>query len=270
MNVEFDSNLFGISDNQSPNPFPSTRSPSFSNGKWRLDCALGECGMTVTTREINSQTYLVFGYSFSTKATPVNVNDMDIYMRRMAATVEFECAYRNEVKVSSEEFSVHAIDAAGKTTNFGSLEDGFTLSLFTDTTMTTAVDASNLFIGRGVFAKVDWTVRSLSTLVNFYLDSCDIEISGSKSLRLIDRNCYANTFSAKQLQPNKVVAQSSRFCFTSFIVGSGARTMKMQLTCNVKVCSVKENKCQANLSTTDSQCKQNGQFGYRANTYVAP
>ena len=272
MDIQFSSHLFGTADNQTPNPFVSNvnRVPTFSGDKWSLNCPLGKCGMDMSTREIEGETYLIFAYSivYATETTSVEVDSFDLYLRNPLTTkVTFECAYRTEVEVSSSVFNVDKDRTIGTATQFGSLVEGFSLKLFTNRAMTTSVESENLFIGSSVYASVDWSVSSLSHLVNFYVDSCEIQFHEQKSLRIIDNNCYAATFGAEQLQWNKVVAQSSRFKFTSFIVGHGARSMKMQVTCNVKVCSVTENKCQQNLSVKDTDCSSSNNYAYKAKSY---
>ena len=275
MDVEFSTDFFGTVDNQARPMLTSSnakRTPTFSGDKWSLNCPLGECGMDVSTREINGETHLIFAYSIfygtAVEATSVVVDTFDVILHSPSTTsVKFECAYRTDVKVSSGELNVHAIDAAGKATKFGSFADGFSLELFTDRAMTASVQTENLYIGRSVYASVDWNVSSLSHLVNFYVDSCDIQFDHQKALQIIDNNCYAGTFGAKQLQEKKVVSKASHFQFTSFIVGHGARSMKMQLTCTVKVCSVTEDKCQKNLSVTDNDCSASNGYAYKAQTY---
>ena len=270
MKLVFSSDLFGVTDNQNSNPFGDISDPSFdvSTGQWNLDCPLGECGMTVSTREINSESHLVFTYTLGTSQTGIMVNGEEIFLGDvLSATVNFECAYKSEVKVSSSDFNVNALDAAGKAIKYGSLSDGFSLNLFTDHQMTKMVDTEILFIGQPIYASVQWKLTSLINLVNFYINSCDVEFGGSKTLRIIDDNCYATTFGTKQLQSDKVVQQQAMFQFTSFIVGQGARSMKMKLTCSLKACSVAENKCNVNISAADVNCPNVPAFAYKANTY---
>ena len=273
MDIQFSSHLFGTADNQTPNPFAINvdRTPRFSDDKWRLKCPLGECGMNITTREIESETYLIFTYEivYGPVTGTVEVDVFDVYLRNPLTTrVCFECAYRTAVKVSSTAFNVDKDRTAGVATKFGSLVEGFSLKLFTDSVMTRSVQTENLHIGAPVYASVNWRISSLSHLVHFYVDSCDIKFNDQNSLRIIDNNCYAATFGAKQLQWNKVVAQSSGFQFTSFIVGHGARSMKMEVSCNVKVCSVAEDKCQQNLSVTNTDCNSATDYAYKAQTYI--
>ena len=278
MDIQFSSHLFG-SPSPPASPMLTTsnpdRKPIASLGKWSLSCPLGKCGMSVSTRVINRETHLVFAYSIfygiETESVSVEVDAFDVYLHNPSTTsVKFECAYRTDVKVSSGALNVHAIDAAHKATKFGSLANGFSLNLFTDRSMNIPVQTENLYIGRSVYAAVDWQVSALSHLVNFYVDSCEIEFDDKKSLQIIENNCYARTFGTKQLQKEKVVSKSSRFQFTSFIVGHGARSMKMQMTCSVKICSVTENKCQHNLSVTDTDCTSTKGYAYKAQTYTQP
>ena len=101
-----------------------------------------------------------------------------------------------------------------------------------------------LYIGKPVFASVNWTVTAnLAELVQFFVNSCDLHFPDDGFLRLIDQNCYSQAFGLKQLQTEKVVSTTSNFRFTSLIVGQGARSMRMVLQCQVKVCIVKEGKC---------------------------
>ena len=126
-----------------------------------------------------------------------------------------------------------------------------------------------LYIGKPVFASVNWTVTDkLAELAKFFVNSCDLHSPDDGSLRLIDQNCYSEAFGLKQLQTDKVVSTTSNFRFTSFIVGQGSRSMKMVLKCQVKVCSVKEGKCTEGVTTTDANCPQTAGFQYKSNSYI--
>merc|ERR1711962_251196 len=51
MTVKFDSDLFGVKDNQDPNPFGDNF--KFEGGKWTADCPLGGCGMDAVCEDVN-------------------------------------------------------------------------------------------------------------------------------------------------------------------------------------------------------------------------
>ena len=133
--------------------------------------------------------------------------------------------------------------------------------------MKKSINLFPLYMGRPVFASVNWEVTSLSHLAKFFVDSCDVHFHNDMSFRLVDQNCYSKTFGTKQLQSEKVVSTTSNFRFRSFIVGRGSRTMKMKLSCSIKVCTVKDGNCNDGLTATDDRCPQTAMFAYQANTY---
>ena len=106
----------------------------------------------------------------------------------------------------------------------------------------------------------------MSHMAKFVVDNCDVHFLDDKSFRLIDQNCYSQIFGAKQLQTEKSVSTTSKFRFTSFLIGRGSHTMKMKLSCTIKVCSLKDGNCNDGLTTTDDSCPQKF-YAYKANTY---
>ena len=75
-------------------------------------------------------------------------------------------------------------------------------------------------LGAPVYGKISWSVTTALKMVNFYIESCDV-IFPNNQISVIDKNCYSETFEARQMQQNKVVETSAAFTFRSFIVGKG-------------------------------------------------
>ena len=181
----------------------------------------------------------------------------------LIGNVNFKCLYKSEVKVSSDEFTVKSLAVSDKTTNIGSLESGFEIHLFTDEDMQNPATNQNIFVGAPIYVSVDWKVTTLTHLAAFYVDKCAVSL-GDRSLSIVERNCYASSFGAK-LIGQKVVASSAKWQFRSFIVGKSQKTMEMKLVCDIKVCSVDEQKCERNISEKNDQCVQKQAYGYKAN-----
>lgn len=244
MQLVFSSDLIGLVDNQKSTPFGDKIVPVFNelSALWHLDCPLGECGMTLRTREVSLESQLVFSYTLSTSQGGVKIAGKDIFMGGFLATMEFECVYKSDVKVSSEDFNVQMADIDAKAVKFGSLQDGFSLSLFEDRSMDNGINSqSRIFVGQTIYGSVDWALTSLTNIVNFYIDTCNVQFGDSMTLPIIDNNCYSSAFGVSQLQEGKVVSQKSSFKFTTFTVGEGARSLKIKLSCFIKACSVAEN-----------------------------
>ena len=122
-----------------------------------------------------------------------------------------------------------------------------------------------MLLGQPVYASLKWTVSSISTLLNYYIDSCEVDFTTGQ-ISIINKNCYLTALGARQLQQSKVVTKESQFQFTSFFVGGGASTIKMKLNCSVKICP-SGTECFKHLSTKDSDCEQIAPFIYKAKTF---
>lgn len=264
MEIEVDSDLFGIENGQK-DAFNSEAKPTYKdNGKWSLSCPLGACGMTAVSQVIDNVEYLGFSFPVFVESGSRQIDGMDVFITgKINAQVTYSCLYRSEVKVSSDEFSVISQQVSDKQTNYGTLEDGFEINLFTDEDMKNALTDTNVFVGQTIFVSVDWKVTSLSDLAMFYVDQCEVAFA-DKALAVVDRNCYSETFGAKLIS-EKVVSSSAKWQFQSFIVGRGQKTMEMKLSCNLKVCTKDEEKCERNISKTNDQCPNKAQFSYLAN-----
>ena len=188
---------------------------------------------------------------------------MEVFITsKLTATVTYQCLYRSEVKLSSDEFTVVSTEVSDKQTNFGSLDQGFEINLFKDEDMKTSATDTNIFIGEPVYVSVDWNVKTLENLAAFYVEECDLKF-GSDSLKLVEQNCYASNLGAKIIS-EKVVSSSAKWQFKSLIVGRGNKTMDLTLVCSIKVCTKDEDKCERNISKTNDQCPNNAGYGYTA------
>lgn len=289
MHLSFNTKLFAVEySTDSAFPFVQTDKNvvwDSTSSQWKSTCNLGECGMKCNTRDVGeSGIHLVFGYELSVETHYKNINGHLVYMKNpIKAKVTFECAYRSEVKISSTEFEVKSVDAAGESIEFGNLDEGFTIKLYTDPSYTNEITTTTttLFIGQPVYTTVEWNVKTLTNHAKYYVDGCSIELpkdstSGAdRAMQLIKSNCYSSTLQVQQLQADKLVSTASKFKFTSFIVDKGASTMKFEMKCNVKVCSISEtggvDKCNKYINTQDATCPNASEdvvMKYRANTYA--
>jgi len=270
MNLDFSSTLFGIADNETPIPFEQNAAAvSFdgSRSRWATSCSLGQCGMTCEQRDIDGVSHMVFGVQVTVARKYMDVNGMKVAMRNpIRASITFECAYRQEVKISSTEFDVHSVDAHGSSVQFGDLTTGFTLSVFTDDKFTIPITEDNLYIGSPVYSTVEWKVTGANTIVGFFVDQCQIVSNNQEKMNLIERNCYSQAFNAQQLQEKKIVTKKSQFKFTSFVVGKGNDRSQFKINCNVKMCSFSDKKCDKMITREDSACPA-GPFQYKALTF---
>ena len=275
MHLTYNPDMFMIDgSNLGNNPTNTDDKQSvLKDGKFELDCALGKCGMALESKKVKVDgqegDYLIFSYTLMHKYPGKKFQGMDIYMTNpINIEVKFECAYKESIKVESEEFSVHAVDAKGKLMSFGSLDAGFSLKLFQDEAMSkSVVNAADVYIGSRVYAQVTWNVDTLSAMADFFVMSCGIgfDVGGSaKSIDVIHNTCFSSTFEAAALTSPKNQSRMSAFYFKSFIVGGGARTMAFKMTCNIKVCAKGEQKCANMLVSDDSKCGGDAEYGYKA------
>ena len=139
------------------------------------------------------------------------------------------------------------------------------MKLYTDpTTQKELSPNSAMHIGSFVYSSIEWTIKTLESKVNFYIDSCEINIGAESNLPLISDNCYAQVFRAHQVQQSKVVSDRSVFGFQTFIAGRSQKHMRMNLSCCIKVCIKEE--CFRQMTIQDAQCPQKPD-GFRFTAY---
>ena len=139
MDVLVSSKLFGDNDGIPVQPFvPDSTAPVFENGNWRIRCKLGECGMNVNTRLVDDQRHIVFSVIMHYADPGSTVNGIQFYWRNIIqSSVVFECTYKQQIKVQSEEYQVYALHMEDQALQFGRLEHGFRIKLFSDPNMQT-------------------------------------------------------------------------------------------------------------------------------------
>ena len=179
--------------------------------------------------------------------------------------------FRTLIKLTSDgDFTVKSGEVYGKAIGFGDLTPNFSISLYKDPSFTVEVgSSSNLYIGAPVYTQVKWNVPQVQQIVGFYLDKCYVTLDNAQSIDLISDNCYSKTFGAQQLTTDKIVENNAQFKFKSFMLGARATSMNFRMSCQVKLCSLSENKCQASLNTNDTQCPAVAGYQYKANTYLS-
>lgn len=117
-------------DDESPNPFPPNglATPEFSGSSWKLNCPLGECGMTLTTRDVGGENRWVFTYTISSTKGQLEIDNLTYLLTNpKTSTLTFECLYKSEITIRSSNFDVHSVDSDGMASQYGSLDSGFTL-----------------------------------------------------------------------------------------------------------------------------------------------
>ena len=110
MNLDFSSDLFGVADIGSPYPFSQTNlGLSFSNGRWRSNCALGGCGMECSSRTINGEDYLIFGMQVSVdREQPITIGNLGVFIQNpIRASIYFECAYEQKVTIDTSDGTIN-------------------------------------------------------------------------------------------------------------------------------------------------------------------
>lgn len=201
--------------------------------------------------------------------THLSMGNGEIYISPVAAEVKFNCAYPSSIAVSTDAFTIINGEATGEATKTGDLKSGFSLDLYTDPAQTTLADVTNVYIGYPVYGDMTWSVTTAQTMVNFYIDECDL-VDGEMEIKFIRDNCYSLSVGASQRQEAKMVAASSKFSFVAFTVGDGSRLqMHSTITCRVKLCIATDAECIGALSQSDDECdgKSETAYQYKAVTW---
>ena len=275
MELDFSSDLFGVSDFASPYPFTQTAlGLRFSNGRWRSSCALGGCGMKCQSRTIDGEEFIVFGMQVSVdRAQPITIGNFGVFMQKpVSASIQFECAYKQKVTLntadSGDGFTVVGNpDHYGSSVGFGAMEPGFSMQVFVDAAMTTPVSMTSVFVGAPIYTQITWNVPVVTNVAGFFVNSAYVTLPNGQRITLIADNCYSTTFGVVQLQPTKLVTDSASFKFTSFVVGARQDSMRFRLTAEIMLCSLSETKCQMHINNHDMQCPHTAAYNYRALTY---
>jgi len=109
MEIEFDSDLFNVEDNQKPNPFGDKFQFDVSDKKWKLNCPLGGCGMDASCEDVNDngqKEHIVFNVPVENDGGDVvNVLGKEVQLNVDKTKVEFQCAYPITVNVESDKFT---------------------------------------------------------------------------------------------------------------------------------------------------------------------
>jgi len=296
--IKFESSLFktdkdNIKDLIQPPELADKLTPDGGDG-WQVTCKLGECGMTVACLDLKGpgdeekEPYLVFNTPIlAGKEDPhITYEGSELFLNPLQSlNVDFKCAYKAEVTVDSDDFSVNAWEIEDKVLHTGSLKDGFKIKMYKDEKTTIPLTGSTL-IGTTVYANVEWEVSTLRNKVKFFIESCDIDFnspfkneddgewdfsstSDKKKFPLIDDTCYSQTFSAAQTGDRKIVDTQTAFGFKTFISGRGAKQMRIQLQCCIKVClpGTGDNECYSMIKKRDEDCPS-GVLDYKAGKFI--
>lgn len=203
----------------------------------------------------------------------IQLGDGTIWVSPVGSSMKFRCAYPASFDVSSSPFNVKSAEVNGNQVTVGDLKSGFSLDLYTDEAQQSTVDGQNLYIGAPVYADMTWSVTTTQTLVNFYVDDCDI-VDDTHTVNMIRDNCYSMALGVRQLgmktAEDKLVSSSSKFSFISFTIGKQARLeAQLSIVCKVKLCVVTDTDCTGALSKTDDDCdgKSEMEYEYKASPW---
>lgn len=104
--------------------------PVFSGNSWKLNCPLGECGMSLSTKDIADESRLVFTVIITNDiySSGLVIGGKSYYLYNpKLSTVTFQCIYKSEVKITSEEMEIVANQANDKASAEGNLDAGFSI-----------------------------------------------------------------------------------------------------------------------------------------------
>jgi len=297
--VEFQSKLFRTTNDKVKDLIQpqsiATKLVQHGTDSWKVTCKLGECGMSVKCEELKGpndtkeELYLVFNTPImaGNEVPAITWNNKELFLNPLQSlNVDFKCAYKASITVDTDEFTVNAWEIEDKVLHTGSLRDGFKIKMFKDSSTSIPLTGSTL-IGTTVFASIDWEISTLRNKVNFFVESCDLDFapvykgsdaaefdfsstSDGDKFPLIDDTCYSQTFSAAQVGNKKIVNDKAVFGFKTFISGRGAKNMKIQLQCCVKVCvPTGDYSCYSQIKKSDSECPADAALRYSAGKFIA-
>ena len=225
--VDGDSTQFGIGDNPSNIAQPTWDS---TEGKWKVTCAFGECGMThqTETDELKMKVQIALVGNERTRSiipdASISLGGVDIITAPFGIGVDFKCSYPTTFTISSNEFAVVDVTVDGSTSGTGSLAKGFTMTLN---------DGVNQFIlGETLDVRVDWTVSTLSD-VTFFLDACTV-IHGQQAVNVIKDSCYSETLKVAVIEES---GTTFAFSYQLFQIINQVGT-EQTVNCDVQLCSV--------------------------------
>lgn len=271
INLSFQSKLFGVADSDAAPFGAEAYQPTFDSGEvlWKMDCALGACGMAVANVDVSGVNNLEFSFTVGKAMETFTLSGNSVFVSPVASAMKFNCQYPASMDVTSDAFTTQGATASGESTNSGSLLAGFGLDLYMDAVQSEVAGADNVFIGNTIYADMSWSVTSAQQAVKFYIDNCDLIDTGNE-IAFINDNCYSSSLQVKQLQEDKVVGDSSKFSFVAFTVGTATRmSMSSTIKCSVKLCIASDTACTTAVSVLDSDCNNiaDTPYAYKAITY---
>ena len=255
-NVEFGENFFGVSD---VSDFDAKFNVQHNNGRFQINCALGDCGMTAKTN--GDGTVLKYDMQISADASPISVAGLTLY-NGPSSDLYVSCEYSTSVSIASNKFEVQAASADADLHQTGDLSSGFHLNLYSDSGFSDVI-GETIFIGQRIWARVEWGVHSAQTQVNFYVNNCEVHLEDTPPVvaSIVEENCYSSALGVTKVGNQWIVPENSAFTFTSFSSnGQQVKSQEVTVKCDVKLCLLSDNKC--NINTEESQCPRAG-TGYK-------
>ena len=166
----------------------------------------------------------------------VNLGDITVSLGEAEIELEFVCLYDMDVTIASKEYSIENAAISGTTTGSGSLTDGFSLTITSDT---------RFALGTMLDVAASWELSFPD--VSFSFEECNVEQDG-KSVTIIKDFCLAEVFDVD------VITTSDNDISFNYRLFSIDETSSAE---QVVVCKL--NICLENCPTpTDEDCPKDG------------
>ena len=215
---------------------------------WSFSCPLGDCGMTANQITDNDSDLIAFVFDIRKDPTTTDLGHALILAGDVAYKMTFECRYLTAISVN-QDVTVHGTDLHSTITHSHSLSDGFKMKIFQDAQFVSPIN-TNIFIGAMLYVEVTWSLETVTSLVQYYVDYCTVD-TANNSIPLVDSNCFSETLHAQLISPDHLNSNQVRFSFKSFTVRSSVLGSKSTIRCGIKLCVLNPMSCQINTDTAN-------------------
>jgi len=274
LTFDFLPKIFGLEDTTGANFASNGVTADASSGKFKYSHGLGAASQQVA-EDGNEMVFSVeISYSGSDERLQEEreVSGATLILstgRQTFGTLQitFSCRVPLLTEVESSTFTINDDDSvkeeqlggSDSTSQIGDLVPTFMISLFKDSTGTTAVTTDNLKLGEEIFFHIEWT-NSENTQVEFFAKKCEV-VDGSVSVAIIDDTCLAGvvgvTRQAERHDKEKLEFSYNSFAVAAFPVGTSRSQI---LKCSVQLCLT--NQCAGNIVSQSNQCPAKSDFSY--------
>lgn len=240
--VIFSSTLFGITDGEA---FPfgtdllNNCHPTWdeASSAWTWSSALGSCGMEVGRYSSTAQ--LGFNVTLTADKKHSLIANNEFVTTSAHGRINFECTYLTSIDLTTttsqqNSFGSQAHDVGSESGH--SLAHGFSISTHTDWRFQGM--QHRVKMGSPLFVEVKWSLTGLGGRVQFYVKHCALK-DETKSLDIVQDNCYSKTVNAALVSRNHLVDHNSRFKYETFTFAK-KNTGAQVLQCSVELCLASE------------------------------